>query len=159
MDSHETSAPSAARKLYFAAWRWHFYAGLYVIPFLILLSVTGIIIVWFSAIAPEYGEKIALASSTRTLSVTQQTEAALAVYPGGVVTDYVAPYTAENPALVKVTADGVSHVLAINPYSGAVLRDRVLGDTWEEWADHLHAANTFIFSIEASESLHSGFFQ
>ena len=30
--------------LYFAAWRWHFYAGLYVIPFLIMLSVTGIVI-------------------------------------------------------------------------------------------------------------------
>jgi len=161
MDSHETSAPSAARKLYFAAWRWHFYAGLYVIPFLILLSMTGIIIVWFSAIAPEYGEKIALAPTARTLSVTHQTEAALAVYPGGVVTDYVAPYTAGNPALVKVTADGVSHVLAINPYSGAVLRDRVLGDTWEEWADHLHGELGLAkpnkaygdFAIEVSASL------
>jgi len=28
---------------YNLAWRWHFYAGLFVIPFLILLSVTGII--------------------------------------------------------------------------------------------------------------------
>ena len=54
-------APTGVNKLYFAAWRWHFYAGLYVIRFLILLSVTGIIMVWFSAISPEYGEKISLA--------------------------------------------------------------------------------------------------
>lgn len=134
----ETKAPTGVNKLYFAAWRWHFYAGLYVIPFLILLSVTGIIMVWFSAISPEYGEKIALTPEATTLTVTQQTEAALTAYPGGVVTDYVAPYTGENPALVKVTADEVSHVLAINPYTGAVLRDTVAGDTWEEWADHLH---------------------
>mgnify|MGYP003608572640 CR=1 FL=1 len=25
------------------AWRWHFYAGLFVIPFMILLSLTGIV--------------------------------------------------------------------------------------------------------------------
>ena len=28
---------------YKLAWRWHFYAGLFVIPFMILLSITGII--------------------------------------------------------------------------------------------------------------------
>lgn len=38
-------APSGVNKLYFAAWRWHFYAGLYVIPFLIMLAVTGALMV------------------------------------------------------------------------------------------------------------------
>ena len=28
---------------YNLAWRWHFYAGLFVIPFMILLSLTGIV--------------------------------------------------------------------------------------------------------------------
>ena len=28
---------------YNLAWRWHFYAGLFVAPFMILLSLTGII--------------------------------------------------------------------------------------------------------------------
>ena len=88
-------APTGVNKLYFAAWRWHFYAGLYVIRFLILLSVTGIIMVWFSAISPEYGEKISLAPEATTPSVTQATGAALAAYPGGVVTDCIAPYMAE----------------------------------------------------------------
>ena len=35
------AAAPAANKLYFAAWRWHFYAGLYVIPFLLMLATTG----------------------------------------------------------------------------------------------------------------------
>ena len=29
--------------LYAAVWRWHFYAGLYVAPFLMLLAVTGLV--------------------------------------------------------------------------------------------------------------------
>ena len=29
-------------KLYFAAWRWHFYAGLFVLPFLSVLAITGL---------------------------------------------------------------------------------------------------------------------
>ena len=36
--STETQIPN---RLYFAAWRWHFYAGLYVIPFMLMLAVTS----------------------------------------------------------------------------------------------------------------------
>ena len=31
-----------SREFYIAAWRWHFYAGLYVAPFLVMLAVTGL---------------------------------------------------------------------------------------------------------------------
>lgn len=34
-------APSSSR-FYAAAWRWHFYAGLFVVPFLTILAVTGL---------------------------------------------------------------------------------------------------------------------
>ena len=68
-------APAAASpvvsKLYFAAWRWHFYAGLYVIPFLLMLSATGALILWFTAIAPEYGDRIAIARGERALEAHQ----------------------------------------------------------------------------------------
>jgi len=37
-----------ANKFYFIAWRWHFYAGLYVIPFLMVLATTGLIMLWIS---------------------------------------------------------------------------------------------------------------
>jgi uncharacterized iron-regulated membrane protein len=133
------AAPKGVNKLYFAAWRWHFYAGLYVIPFLLLLAVTGIIMVWFSAIAPEYGEKLRIDAGAAPLSVQAQADAALAAYPGATVTQYIAPWGPENPALVRVTpAEGASRMLAVNPYSGAILRDMEHGATWEEWADHLH---------------------
>jgi uncharacterized iron-regulated membrane protein len=132
------AARSAASKLYFLAWRWHFYAGLYVIPFVLLLAVTGTMMVWFSAIAPEYGERLRIAAGD-PLPVQAQAEAALAPYPGGTVTQYIAPWGPENPALFRVApAEGAARMLAVNPQDGTILRDMEHGATWEEWADHLH---------------------
>ena len=34
-------AARSASNLYRAVWRWHFYAGLLVLPFLLVLAVTG----------------------------------------------------------------------------------------------------------------------
>lgn len=133
------AAPIGVNKLYFAAWRWHFYAGLYVIPFLLLLAVTGMVMVWFSAIDPEYGERLQITSGAAPLSVQAQADAALAAHPGTSVTQYIAPWGPENPALVRLTpAEGPSRMLAVNPYDGAILRDMEHGATWEEFADHLH---------------------
>ncbi|HRK42365.1 MAG TPA: PepSY domain-containing protein [Gemmobacter sp.] len=141
--STQTTGPVAGsgagrmNPLYFAAWRWHFYAGLYVIPFLIMLSVTGIVMVWFSAIAPEYGERLSLSPAGHAMSVTAQAEAA-ATHAGGTVTRYIAPYSPENPALFRVEGENGAQMVALDPYSGAVLRSTVEGATWEELADGLH---------------------
>ena len=127
---------SRTNKLYFAVWRWHFYAGLFVIPFIVLLSVTGIIMVWFSAISPEYGERLHVSAGAE-MPITAQAEAA-AAHGGGTVDQYIAPYSAENPALFRVQTEAGARILALDPATGTVLRDTAEGDTWEEWADHLH---------------------
>src|SRR5690606_2419255 len=48
--SASTSDRSLSRAFYTTAWRWHFYAGLYVAPFLIMLAVTGLIMLWTSVL-------------------------------------------------------------------------------------------------------------
>ncbi|MBL8562379.1 MAG: PepSY domain-containing protein, partial [Gemmobacter sp.] len=123
--------------LYFAAWRWHFYAGLYVIPFLILLAVTGIVMVWFSAIAPEYGERLRLSPQGAALSVSVQAELA-AAQGGGTVARYIAPYGPENPALFRIATGSGAQMVALDPYTGAALRITPEGATWKELADRLH---------------------
>ncbi|MGB8814989.1 MAG: PepSY domain-containing protein [Paracoccaceae bacterium] len=132
------SGPTRAQKLYFATWRWHFYAGLYVIPFLIMLAVTGILMVWFTAIAPEYGDRIALAPQAATLTLPQQETAALAAYPGGKIGQYIAPYDAQTPALFRVDLGEGGRMLALDPYSGAILRDTENGATWNDFITHIH---------------------
>lgn len=37
------AASIPATSLYRTIWRWHFYAGLFVVPLVIVLSITGII--------------------------------------------------------------------------------------------------------------------
>lgn len=156
----ETNGPSAAQKLYFAVWRWHFYAGLYVIPFLLMLSATGALIIWFTAVAPEYGDRLAVTPQGEALSVSQVIEAALTDHPDAVATSYITPLDATTPALVQLgTADG-TRMLAVDPYTGAVLSDRPKDGTWNEWLTDLHGT-LFLgpdggigdFLIEAAASL------
>ena len=129
---------SRANKLYFAAWRWHFYAGLYVIPFMVMVAVTGLIMLWFTTIAPEYGERITLTPGAAVLSITAQADAALAAHPEGSISQYIAPYTAQNPALFRVNLKDGARMLALDPYSGKVLQDVPCGDTWNEFATDIH---------------------
>lgn len=126
------------RSFYFSVWRWHFYAGLFVIPFLIMLPITGLIILWFTAVAPEYGDRLAVTPQEQTLSLTKLGEAVHAVYSSGTITKYVAPYDAATPALFAVSTGEGDRMLAVDPYSGTVLRDRAAGDTWNDFATNIH---------------------
>ena len=82
----ELSAAPAARKFYFVAWRWHFYAGLYVIPFLLMLAVTGLIMLWISWGAGLGGERMAVTPAGDPVPVSALQEAAEVAVQGGVAT-------------------------------------------------------------------------
>jgi uncharacterized iron-regulated membrane protein len=132
--------PANQRSLYFAIWRWHFYAGLYVVPFMMMLAVTGLMILWFTTLAPEYGDRLAVEPGAATLTVTRLADAALVAHPGGSIGKYVAPYDARTPALVQVDLPEGARMLAIDPYSGAILRDRPQDGTWNEFATDIHGS-------------------
>lgn len=85
-----TATPSA---FYRAAWRWHFYAGLYVIPFLLMLAITGLIMVYSNSIETRFGAKHFVAVDGETQPVAVQAKAAEAAIPGGKLIKYVAPIT------------------------------------------------------------------
>ena len=104
MSHVEPTAPNGVNKLYFAVWRWHFYAGLYVIPFLVMLAASGLIILWFTAIAPEYGDGLAVPQGDKALTLTAQEAAVLAAHPG-TIDKYIAPLDATKPALFRVQGE------------------------------------------------------
>lgn len=140
MSSTPTPPPPGIHKLYFAVWRWHFYAGLYVIPFLIMLAVTGMVMVWFTAIAPEYGERLTVAPQAQTLSIADQASAALATHPAGKIGQYIAPHDAMTPAIYRVDLADSQRMIAVDPYTGAVLRDTENGATWYTLANDIHGS-------------------
>ncbi len=131
-------ARAASSAFYRAAWRWHFYAGLYVIPFLVMLAITGLIMVYGNSIETPLGQKHFVMGAGDPQSVVAQAKAAEASVTGGKVTMYVAPRTPDRASLFMVDADGKQTVVAIDPFQAKVLGSVVKDDTWYRYANQIH---------------------
>jgi len=151
------AAPVAANKFYFAVWRWHFYAGLYVIPFLIMLAVTGLTMLWIAALAGIGAERLTVTPGAAALPASALQAAAEAAVPGGAATQYVAPLGAHHVASFAVVAEGVTTGVALNPYSGEVVKTFPWRAGWYDLANDIHGTlligTTGDRLIEAAASL------
>lgn len=80
----DTRKRTASSALYRAVWRWHFIAGLLVLPFVLILAVTGGIYLFKDEInnAAYRDLRIVAPAQTEPLSPSQITAAALAGKPG-----------------------------------------------------------------------------
>ncbi len=109
------------KALYRTIWRWHFYAGIFAIPFVILLSLTGAIYL-FKPYYEHWQERNYrnLPANGETLAPNDQINAALATIDGGKLLNYRLPQTADEAVLISVQADTVWRVW-VNPYTGDVL--------------------------------------
>eukprot|EP01034_Spumella_vulgaris_P020869 gene20869-26763_t len=107
----DEGARSTVSPLYRAIWRWHFYAGLFVAPFLTILAVSGLVILFVTGVAPEYGEWLKVTPGPQTLSVSEQVDKALAAEPGSTLGKYVTPWGADRPALVEIKSGNVNRML------------------------------------------------
>ena len=130
-------APASSR-LYRAVWRWHFYAGLFVVPFLIVLASTGLIILYVTGVSPEYGDWLHVDAKGEAMHVTDQANKALVAHPDGKITQYIAPWGAEYPALFRVALESGDRMIALNPYTGEVIRDVPQANTWNEFITNVH---------------------
>lgn len=95
------SAPATGGGVYAAIWRWHFYAGLFVIPFVLTLALSGSLYL-FKPQVDRWEERGFDKSVADFVLPHEQVETALAAYPGGSFLDYRVPDCAEAPALVRV---------------------------------------------------------
>jgi len=129
--------PSSSR-LYRAVWRWHFYAGLFVAPFLVVLALTGLVMVYGGSVETFLGKKYHVAPGGERLSVVQQALAAQTSIPHGTVTMYVSPPTDDRAGVFLVNADNVDHVVSVDPHDGKILGTIEKKRTWFYWADNIH---------------------
>ena len=77
------SAPANMGAAYRLVWRWHFYAGLFCLPFIVVLSLSGAVYLFKPQIDAFFDrgfDHLALTSAPRSLD--DQVEAALAANPG-----------------------------------------------------------------------------
>lgn len=109
--------------LYRTLWRWHFYAGLFCIPFILLLSLTGSIYLF----KPQFegwqdsGYNHLAAGGTR-LWPSAEVAAALQAVPGAQLDSYELPPTPDAAARIWVRDEAGHKVrVVVDPLTGQVL--------------------------------------
>ncbi len=125
---------------YRVIWRWHFYAGLLVIPVVVILSITGIIRLFKPQIEQAmYGNLMQVVQSGPALSYSQQLESAEAAYPDATPTGFRPSDAADRAAEVGLkTADGRDLTAYVDPYTGLVKGDRIDSETVPAIAEKIH---------------------
>ncbi|WP_447045743.1 PepSY-associated TM helix domain-containing protein [Vreelandella sp. H-I2] len=108
--------------LYRAVWRWHFYAGLLVLPFMITLAITGGLYLFKDALdALIHADMKRVAVQEATQPPSSLVSAALTAHPGTAV-KFTDPATPKSSAEITVnTAEGERLAVYVNPYTANVL--------------------------------------
>jgi uncharacterized iron-regulated membrane protein len=116
-----TAAVDSHKTLYRTIWRWHFYAGVFCIPFVILLSVSGAIYL-FKPFYESWQEHAfhALPISGKRVLANDQIQAAIESVPGGKFISYRLPQSPGEAVLINVQGETHWHVF-VNPYTGTVV--------------------------------------
>jgi uncharacterized iron-regulated membrane protein len=124
-----STVTAKSNALYRTLWRWHFYAGMFVIPFIIILSLTGAVYLFKPQIEriEESGFRNLTVSGAVTPSV--QVDAALKAFPGARFVSYRLPEESGDATLIHLgLADGETmRDVFVSP------QGKVLGSLDPEW--------------------------
>src|SRR5262245_47713685 len=119
---------------YRAVWRWHFYAGLFCIPFVLVLATSGSIYL-FKPQIEAWNDRACdnLKFEGPVKSVADQVTAVLATLPGSRVTGYELPPTEQGALRVLVKHNGQSLRVYVHPETLQVLKQVVDDQRFTRW--------------------------
>ncbi|SEC45170.1 PepSY-associated TM helix domain-containing protein [Terriglobus roseus] len=103
-------------------WRWHFYAGLFCIPFVLWLSVTGTVFLFHPQIQRMLDRPYHHLSIQQRNSANDQVQAALAAVPGSTLDAYELPHSPTSAAQVLVDRGTQQFRVYVHPQSLAILK-------------------------------------
>lgn len=130
----------AEPSFYNLAWRWHFYAGLFVAPFMILLALTGIIYLFKPQLDNlMYRDFLHVQPGTQRISADMQQHEVLMGWPGAKVSKYFPPVDAEGSAQFVLNYQGRDLNVFIDPYRGNILGMQDAKNNLQAIARGLHA--------------------
>ncbi len=141
----QADAPARAIDTYRAIWRWHFYAGLLAVPFMILLAVTGSLYLFRDEIdnsAFAYRNVVAAGAEAPLLPsrLVANAEAAL---PGAGLSAYREPTGPTGSVRVGFDTDAGTVYAFLNPYTGEVLDTVGKNEEFNEVVRKLHSLEYF----------------
>ncbi|WP_174297683.1 PepSY-associated TM helix domain-containing protein, partial [Sphingomonas bacterium] len=107
---------------YNTVWRWHFYAGMICVPFVIWLALTGSIYLWRPQIEAWLERPYDhLATAGPVASPDAEVAAALRAAPGSTLHRYALPQAPDQAVRILVGRGGVDTRVYVDPRSLAVL--------------------------------------
>ncbi|MGE8097549.1 PepSY-associated TM helix domain-containing protein [Pseudomonas fluorescens] len=110
---------------YNLAWRWHFYAGLFVAPFMVMLALTGIVYLFKPQLDPlMYGSLLNVPAGHHTVSADELLRRVKEAYPQGQIKQYLPPVNAERSAQFVVINAGSELNVFIDPYHADILGEQ-----------------------------------
>jgi uncharacterized iron-regulated membrane protein len=119
-DAVEAPVPMT-KGLYHFVWRWHFYAGLFTAPFLIMLAVTGALYLYKDEIEGFAYPAARVAPPAAAVAASIEEAAVLGAYPGGRITRHNVPIAPERASeWLVTTADGEHVLVFVDPADGRV---------------------------------------
>jgi uncharacterized iron-regulated membrane protein len=136
------------KALYLLIWRWHFFAGLYVVPFILMLSITGLVMLagpWTDAY--QYGDDLILVDELHDqatagiaiISADDQLTKVKSAYPHLQAAQYVPPASPNQSSIFKMRGENfATQFVFVNPYDGTILGDFDSSDRWYSIADTIH---------------------
>ncbi len=134
----ETDQQALAKRFYLACWRWHFYAGIYVAPFLIMLAVTGLAMMYIAVFDGRDGEQISVNPAGDLQPLSTQSARVLERFPDSQLLEYIAPKTVTGARVFRIKQQTVDHMVAINPYTNAIIDSWVRRDGWYDLMADIH---------------------
>ncbi|HJR56739.1 MAG TPA: PepSY domain-containing protein [Rhizomicrobium sp.] len=149
--------------LYRTLWRWHFYAGLFVLPFVLILSFTGAVYLFKPQIDRWEERAFHNPGSQGLVWADRQRDAALAAYPASRFLSYRLPQSRGDAAMVRLAlADGGTREVFVSPQGqvlGAldtrarissivsVIHGTLLLGQWGDWLVELAASWTIVLIL------------
>ncbi|WP_082672682.1 PepSY-associated TM helix domain-containing protein [Luteimonas abyssi] len=134
-------APARDSGRYRLFWRWHFYAGLFVLPVLVLLAVSGAVYLFERDIGDALHPELRFAATPWTAQVPAgaMVLAAEAAVPGATATRIDVPDDRTRTARVHLAVPGEGRRIAfVDPGDGRVAGTQVYERTLVGLADRLH---------------------
>jgi len=108
--------------LYRTLWRWHFYAGLFCVPFILILALSGSLYLFKPQVEAWLDRPYDhLAFAGAPASADDQVKAALAAVPGSSLKSYEVRRNPNDAARIEVRNKGETVLVYIHPQSLAVL--------------------------------------
>ena len=129
-------------KFYQAAWRWHFYAGIFVTPFLIILAITGMTMMFITNIDGRDGEKITVLvpANEKRVSLDKQIDTAFTAYPKAQMAEWI---KGEDKTRVNIfrlkKEDKTFMMVAVNPYTNTIVEDWQRRQGLYDFAEDIHS--------------------